>query len=291
VSLLDFLNHNHPVLDAHNCCPYDGKWNDRIDRALSTGFPIGIEQDIAWGIDPVTGKARPVVTHTPKTTGTEPALRDYFFEHVRPIVEKALKENDRAPWPLIILHFDFKSLDPVVLHAVWDLLGEYRDWITTAPSTNDPYGLAPFGAKPLLVLTEDADIQDQIFFRDLPKGTRLRLFGSMPTACIEASSRQDRQHLAATLAPEKLFVGRPTNFRRWWNNSWDEVEEGVQTKAGEWTPAAEARLRARELRLQPRLLDPLLHARRLCACRRAGLGSGLQLRQSGTCSHTLESSH
>ena len=70
--------------------------NDRIDRALKTGFPVGIEQDLAWGVDRNTGKGRPVVTHTAKTTGTEPALRDHFFERVRPIVEKALAENDRA---------------------------------------------------------------------------------------------------------------------------------------------------------------------------------------------------
>ncbi len=60
---LDFLNHNRPVLDAHNCYPYKGDFNDRIDRALSTGFPVGIEQDLAWAIDPATGKGRPVVTH------------------------------------------------------------------------------------------------------------------------------------------------------------------------------------------------------------------------------------
>ena len=36
----DFLNHNRPVPDAHNCYPYDGKWTDRIDRALTTGFQI-----------------------------------------------------------------------------------------------------------------------------------------------------------------------------------------------------------------------------------------------------------
>jgi hypothetical protein len=241
---LDFLNHNHPLLDAHNCYPYDGKWKDRIDRALATGFPVGIEQDIAWGVDPATGKGRPVVTHTPKTNGTEPALRDYFFERVRPIVEKALKDNDRARWPLIVLHFDFKSLDPVLLRAVWDELGEYQDWITTAAATSDPYQLAPFDAKPLLVLTEDADIQDQVFFRDLPKGTRLRLFGSTPTAPVEAATRQERAHLYATLPPEKLLTGRPTNFRRWWNNSWAEVEEGGQRNAGDWTPASDARLRA-----------------------------------------------
>lgn len=243
-SPLDFLNRNNPVLDAHNCYPYNGQYSDRIDRALKGGFPVGIEQDIAWAVDPVTGKGRPVVTHTSKTTGSEPTLRDHFFERVRPIIEKALAQNDRAHWPIIVLHFDFKSLDPTLLRAVWDLLGEYREWITTAPQTSDPYQLAPFDPKPLLVLTEDADIQEQVFFRDIPKGERLRVFGSAQTAKIAASSREERQHLAATLPPEQLLTGKPTNYRRWWNNSWDEVEEGGQSKAGDWTPASAARLHA-----------------------------------------------
>jgi hypothetical protein len=241
---LDFLNHNKPVLDAHNCYPYQGQWADRIDRALNLGYPIGIEQDIAWAVDPATGKGRPVVTHTDKTTGKEPTLREHFFERVRPIIEKALKENQRDRWPLIVLHFDFKSLDPVVLRGVWDLLGEYQDWITTAPQTGSPDQLAQMDAKPLLVLTEDADVQEQVFFRDLPPGARLRLFGSAQTAKIEAKSAAERLHLAATLPPEKLLPTKATNFRRWWNNPWNEVEEGGQTKAGEWTPAAAARLKA-----------------------------------------------
>ena len=33
---LDFLNHNRPVLDAHNCYPLEGLWADRIERALKT---------------------------------------------------------------------------------------------------------------------------------------------------------------------------------------------------------------------------------------------------------------
>src|SRR5689334_18041208 len=99
-SPLDFLNHNRPVPDAHNCYPYKGDWKDRIDRALRTPFPVAIEQDIAWA------KGQPVVSHTDKTTGNEPTLRQHFFERVRPIVEKALAENDRAHWPIIVLHFD-----------------------------------------------------------------------------------------------------------------------------------------------------------------------------------------
>ena len=44
--------------------------------------------------------------------------------------------------------------------------------------------------------------------------------------------------------PEELLAERPTNYRRWWNNSWSAVEEGGQVSAGDWTPADMRRLRA-----------------------------------------------
>src|ERR1039458_695833 len=235
---LDYMNHNRPVLDAHNCYPYKGNFQNRIDRALATGYPVGIEQDLGWA------KGRGVVSHAAQTTGAEPALRDYFFEKVRPLVEKALKENDRARWPIIVVHFDFKSVEPPLLHAVWDLLGEYEGWITTAAQTADPHRLAPFQAKPLLVLTEDADAQEEVFFKAVPVGKKLRLFGSAHTTAASGATREERDHVMATMAPEKLLAGAPTNYRRWWNSSWFTVEEGGQHKAGEWTAGGEQRLRA-----------------------------------------------
>ena len=237
-SALDFLNHNRPVFDAHNCYPYEGSWADRIERALRTGFPVGIEQDMAW----YGGRA--VVSHTDKTKGPEPLLRDYFFERVRPIVEKALAENDRARWPLVVVHFDFKSNEAPLLHAVWDVLGEYEGWITTAVKTADPGRLSPFDAKPLLVLTEDPDAQEEVFFRQVPVGGKLRLFGSAHTKVIPSQPKQEHDRLLATLPPADLLVSGPTNYRRWWNSSWFTVEEGGQHRAGEWTAADEKRLRA-----------------------------------------------
>ena len=244
ISPPELLNHNRPTLDAHNCYPYDGQWNDRLDRALRSGFPVGIEQDLAWAVDKSTGKGRVVVSHSKQTTGNEPTLRDYFFEHVRPIVEKALRDNNRASWPLIIVHFDVKDNQAALLHATWDLLGEYESWITTAPVTGDPHVLSPFDVKPLLVLTEDSDAQEDVFFRPLQPGAKLRLFGSAHTAPVGGTTREERAHLTATVAPEMLLTEKPTNYRRWWNNSWAEVEEGGQTVAGDWTPADEQRLRA-----------------------------------------------
>lgn len=243
-SPLDLIHHNLPIVDAHNCYPTEGQWHDRLDRALKGGFPVGIEQDLAWGIDRITGKGRPVVSHQAATSGDEPALREYFFEHVRPLVEKALRENDKAKWPVIVVHFDFKDNQPALLHAVWELLGEYQGWITTAVAGADPHVLAPWDVKPLLVLTEDSDSQEAVFFKPLKPGARLRLFGSAHTEKMDAESREMRARLAATVSPESLLKERPTNYRRWWNNSWASVEEGGQEKAGAWTVADNSRLRA-----------------------------------------------
>jgi len=235
---LDFLNRGRPVLDAHNCYPYEGRWADRIERALTSGSPVAIEQDVAW----YNGRA--VVSHTAQTKGGEPLLRDYFFERVRPIVEKALAADDRTKWPLIVLHFDFKSNDAPLLHAVWDLLSEYENWLTTAVKTAEPKRLSPFDAKPILAITEDSDAQEEVFFKQVPAGGKLRVFGSVHTRVIPDLPRQEHDHLLATLPASELVSGPPTNYRRWWNSSWYAVEEGGQRKAGEWTAASTARLRA-----------------------------------------------
>ena len=175
---LDFLNRNRPILDAHNCYPYEGRFADRIDRALKQGTPIGIEQDLAWWVDPATGKGRVVVSHTPKTTGVEPTLRAHFFERVRPLMEKALRENKQEDWPLIVVHFDFKDNQKPLLEAVWELLGEYEPWMSMAVKGADPGVLAPIERRPLLVMTEENDAQEEVFFTRLPVGRKLRLFGS-----------------------------------------------------------------------------------------------------------------
>jgi hypothetical protein len=240
----EFLNHGKPMVDAHNSYPYNGRWADRIERALAAGYPVAIEQDLAWGIDPETGKPAPVLSHSAKTTGEEPTLKKYFFERLRPLVEATLAANERSRWPIIILHFDFKSNEKPLLQAVWDLLGSYEGWLSTAAKTAVPGELQPFDRKPVLAITEDSDEQEEVFFRSVPAGGRLRVFGSAHTRGLASKPREERAHLAATLPPSELLAGPPTNYRRWWNNSWAEVEEGGQKQAGAWTPADNARLHA-----------------------------------------------
>jgi hypothetical protein len=242
---LDFLNHNQPMLDAHNCYPYDGKWTDRVPRALNSGYPVSIEQDLAWYVDPAAGTGRVVVSHSAKPTGTEPTLKQSFFDQARPVIEQAIKENHQDRWPVIVLHFDFKDNRPEILAAVWKLLGEYEPWLSTAIKTQDPNQLSPLDRKPILVVTEESDDQQKVFFDDVPVGAKLLLFGSAHTKAPPTGLvGKEIQHWQATTPVENLFSEHPTNYRRWWNSSWYTVEEGGQHGSLTWTPSANQRLLA-----------------------------------------------
>jgi hypothetical protein len=201
------------LLDAHNCYPYDGQWADRIDRALSTGTPLAIEQDLVWF------RGRSLVAHE-NPRGTEPTMREYFFERIRPIVEAALRDQNRDAWPLITLNLDFKSEEPEHLAAVWSLLTEYKAWLTTAPRTAKRGDVQPLQLGPVLVLTGESDRQRAVFYDAVPVGQRLLVFGA-----VHPDSPR-------------------TNYHRWSNNPWSRVEPAGQEHAGAWTPEADARLRA-----------------------------------------------
>ena len=241
---LQLLNDNRPILDAHNCYPYDGRWSDRINLALHAGFPVSIEQDLAWFVDSSTGKGRVVLSHSPRPNDSDPELKAYFFERVRPIIEKALANGDSRRWPLIILHFDFKDVQEPLLHAVWKLLGQYQEWITTAVKSADRFELTPLDVKPILVITEDSDAQAKVFYDERPIGSRLLLFGSAHTHLPATTNQKELEHLEATLPPDELLSDPATTYRRWWNSSWYTVEQGGQAAAADWTSADMARLHA-----------------------------------------------
>jgi hypothetical protein len=201
------------LLDAHNCYPYDGRWADRIDRALSTGTPLAIEQDLVWF------HGRSLVSHE-NPQGTEPTMREYFFERIRPIVDAALKNPNHEAWPIVTLNLDFKSEEPEHLAAVWALLTEYKAWLTTAARTADLADVQPLQVGPVLVLTGESDAQRRVFHDAVAAGQRLLVFGA-------------------------VHQGAPrTNYHRWSNNPWSRVEPAGQNHAGAWTPDAEARLNA-----------------------------------------------
>jgi hypothetical protein len=101
----------------------------------------------------------------PTQRGQAPTLEDYFFKQVSPIVEKIIAENKRSQWPLIVLHFDFKDNQTPLLEAVWNVLGQHEDWLSTAVKTSDSAKLSPIDRKPILVVTEEADEQKKDLLR------------------------------------------------------------------------------------------------------------------------------
>ncbi len=205
------------VLDAHNCYPENGRWADRLERALAQGLPIAIEQDLAWH------NGRSVLSHEKQPSGREPGMREHFFERIRPIVEKELRSGDQSKWPAIVLNLDFKTDEPAHHRAVWKLLSKYERWLTTARRTAAPNDTTPLELKPVLVLTGVSPVQQQTFHDAVRVGGKLLVFGA-----VEGGA---------------AGTARATNCRRWSNNPWNVVEPGGQPKAGEWTPEDDARLR------------------------------------------------
>src|SRR6201999_2815373 len=158
-------------------------------------------------------------------------MKEYFFEKVRPVVETALKSPDHHDWPLITLNLDLKSDEPEHLEAIWKLLTEYRDWLTTAPRGAQIGEVAALDVKPILVLTGENDTQKVVFYDRVAVGERLLVFGATHTHTENI-----------TAAPDVIAPDAPDNYHRWWNNAWNVIEPGGQPNAGEWTADKEKRL-------------------------------------------------
>jgi hypothetical protein len=233
------------LLDAHNCYPYDGKWPDRIARALATGLPVAIEQDLVWWTDPATKTPRSIVSHGKPFSGKEPSMKEHFFERVRPLVEQALREQKTETWPLIVLNLDLKTNEPAHHAAIWALLGEYETWLTTAVKKGDGSAPQPLDVKPILVLTGSNDVQEQSFFTSLPEGSKLRLFGAVnvPNPARIGTGREAIARLVE-ITPEEAMPAKATNYRRWANYPWAIVERGGQVKSADWSKEDDTRLEA-----------------------------------------------
>ena len=111
------------LLDAHNCYPDGDRWTDRIDRALATGLPLAIEQDLFWYRDPRSGVSRSILSHGEPFTGTEPSLAAHFFERIRPLVEQALRDGSARRGRSSSLNLDCKTNEPEHHAAIWETLG------------------------------------------------------------------------------------------------------------------------------------------------------------------------
>jgi hypothetical protein len=221
------------VNDAHNCYPYDGRWNDRIDRSLSTGLPIAIEQDLNWYVPADGSTPQVLVSHGGKLSGAEPTFERYFFKRIAPLVEAALKNPDRTQWPIITLNLDFKTEETSELRAVWAILMAHRVWLTTAERVADGSVAQPLTVGPVLVLNGPSDQQQRIFYDDVAIGDRLLTFGAVHTNMTDLSAE-----------PSAIETERVSNYRRWWNNPWKVVESIGQSKAGQWNAFSSERLQS-----------------------------------------------
>jgi len=232
------------LIDAHNAYPTEGRFADRIDRALATGMPLAIEQDLFWLVDSQSGVGRSVVAHVTEEAAGNPSFEDYFFKKVAPIMDKALSENKQADWPLITLNLDFKSNEPEHHAAVWALLGKYERWLTTAERTTTPDVPAPLRVGPMLVLTGSNDAQEMSFNDKVPVGQRLRVFGATTEPEIPGANRAEKAKNYAVMPIADVIPKGASNYRRWVNFSWGVIEAGGAPSSADWTLAEAERVKA-----------------------------------------------
>ncbi len=230
------------LLDGHNAYPERGQWMDRIDRVLSTGTPVAIEQDLYWRATSDGRGYTSVVAHDSEYTAGAPTFEHHFFDKVAPILERALKENRRDRWPVIVLNLDFKTDEWAHHDYVFKLLRKYERFLTTATRTATPATASPLTVGPLLVLTGSDTSQRRRFHDEVPIGDKLLAFGAIVPTPIAGANRAERAQNAVASRPEQLIEPHASNYARWVNFPWSVVEVGGQNNAGDWTAADAARL-------------------------------------------------
>ena len=170
------------LVDAHNAYPEEGRHGNRIARAIATGMPVAIEQDLVW-CKGANGVFDVFVAHETTCRGDEPTLRKYFFESVQPLVEAALASGQTDDWPIVTLNLDFKMDPPEPargrLGITWRVSCLADDRADGRPTPDTP---APMEVGPILVLTGQADAQEASFHDAVPIGDRLLLFGAVHDA-------------------------------------------------------------------------------------------------------------
>ena len=181
------------LLDAHNSYPEGGKWADRIDRAIKAGTPLAIEQDLYWRRE-ATGQYRAIVAHDSDQLVGAPTFEKYFFERVRPIMERALRENKRETWPLIVLNLDLKTNQRELHQAILSLLEQHDSWLTTATrsATPDTPSDIALNIGPMLVLCGQDPSQRADFHDAVAVGQKLRVFGATPVPRAPGATGAER---------------------------------------------------------------------------------------------------
>ena len=229
----------HSLLDAHNAYPEDGRYRDRLARALATHIePLVIEQDVAFN----ARTRQSVVSHDTTLDHTEPTLEAHFFSQIEPLMAAALAANAADRWPLLVLHLDFKSNEPAHHRAVWELLVAHQSWLMTAP-LGRPGVVSAFTRGPLLVLTENGTDQEKSFSEQAAAAGRHLLFGTIPGPAIPAGvDDAERARLLASMPARQLIPAAATSYRRWVNFPWGVIERAGPRQSGEWTAGDQARL-------------------------------------------------
>jgi hypothetical protein len=231
------------VILAHNAYPDHGKYSDRLDRAIASGTPFMVEEDLAW----VDGHS--LICHGAKnSTPGDPTLETFFFPRIQPLMEQALKDGNKGNWPLVTLYLDIKNDPPEHLQYINALLDKYDAWLTTAAKTDSLDRQSSLKLGPMMILVEDKqnDIKQKFFYDDIPANGSIRVFGSYakPVENPAHLPKLDFINSLVSVPMEQITTRRADNYHRWWGVDWAYVERGGEEHHGDWGKEQTDRLRS-----------------------------------------------
>jgi hypothetical protein len=205
-------------ISAHNCYPQNRTDNPRLTEALALGID-NIEIDLGWDdaakqlIIGHDAKPRPDVAYPRLDTSLIPAL----------ISQQKVPRPDGAP---TILTIDWKTSRPEAVLQFKEFLDAHADWFSSAPKAAD----SPLRARRLTVCFSGSEAAKAAYDALIPVGGTYRAFRDRVVSGIYADD-------VATYVP-----GHSTAYLRFLAFHWGTIERGAPARAGEWTPAENARL-------------------------------------------------
>ena len=194
---------------------------------------LAIEQDLDWYTDTKTGKIWSVVAHGDPISGHEPTMEHYFFDRVRPIVERALKEGQSRR---LAAHHSQSRLQNQRARAPVALSGRsLRSIRTGSPPRRRPPTLPRFSRSPFAPFSYLPASR----MRSRPSSTmRSPSVAACSSSALRTPTRETpwRFPRCLNLRPHRIIAAGGTIP----GASWKKADK---QHAGEWTTADDERLR------------------------------------------------
>ena len=270
------------LVDAHNAYPSDGKFTDRIDRALEQRPAAGdragsrlVHRSGARGVGRIAS-SRTAATRC----GDRADLRGVLLREGRADHEEGARRRIAAPTGRSSRStWTSRPTSRSITPRSGRCSASTSAWLTTAERTATAGTAAPLRLGPMLVLTGSNDVQQVSFHDASPSASGCGCSVRSHEPAVPGADRAEQAKNYAAMPPETLMPAPRHELSPLGELSVGRRRSRWTAPPRDWTPAdSRSAACAGRARARDEPVDPLLHAERPRAGRGPGLGRELQLR-------------